>query len=361
MSVSSLKGGVGKTTVALGLASAAFARGLRTLVVDLDPQCDASTGLGAIGEFRETVADVLQNPKHNIVHRSIVASTWGKVQAGHIDVMIGSPRALKFDTPNPTIRDVWKLEEALSRIEKEYDLVLIDTPPSINGLTRTAWVASDRVLIVSEPSIFSVVAADRAMRAIEELRKGLTPRLQALGVVINRLRPQSKEHAYRAHELEEMFRENLMTVQIEERATIQQAQGAARPIHTWPGDHAAELANIFDEILATALESFQQPENSKRIKLDKKYSRISKIMRGQNLDAVLELESLQSDSFAAAGDSPLSELGISELGTSETGFDLPTQPAKPINLDNLTALEKLEALAMLELDQQNEQKKNEES
>ena len=211
-----------------------------------------------------------------------------------------------------------------------------------------------------------MVAADRAMRAIEELRKGLTPRLQALGVVINRLRPQSKEHAYRAHELEEMFRENLMTVQIEERATIQQAQGAARPIHTWPGDHAAELANIFDEILTTALESFQQPENSKRIKQDKKYSRISKIMRGQNLDAVLELESLQSDSFAAAENSPLSELGISEpglseLATSETGFDLPTQPAKPINLDNLTALEKLEALAMLELDQQNQQQKNEES
>ena len=355
MSVSSLKGGVGKTTVALGLASAAFARGLRTLVVDLDPQCDASTGLGAIGEFRETVADVLQNPKHNIVHRSIVASTWGKVQSGHIDVMIGSPRALKFDTPNPTIRDVWKLEEALSRIEKDYDLVLIDTPPSINGLTRTAWVASDRVLIVSEPSIFSVVAADRAMRAIEELRKGLTPRLQALGVVINRLRPQSKEHEYRANELAEMFRENLLTVQIEERATIQQAQGAARPIHTWPGDHAAELANIFDKILGTALQSFQQPD-SKRIKQDKKYSRISKIMRGQNLDAVLELESLQSDSFVAAEESPLSELGI-----SETGFDLPTGPAKPINLDNLTALEKLEALAMLELDQQNQQPKNEES
>ncbi|MFM5904008.1 MAG: ParA family protein, partial [Microbacteriaceae bacterium] len=49
LSVSSLKGGVGKTTVALGMASAAYARGLRTLVVDLDPPCDATTGLGAIG------------------------------------------------------------------------------------------------------------------------------------------------------------------------------------------------------------------------------------------------------------------------------------------------------------------------
>jgi hypothetical protein len=254
--------------------------------------------------------------------------------------MIGSPRALQFDTPNPTIRDVWKLEEALSRIEKDYDLVIIDTPPSINGLTRTAWVASDRVLIVSEPSIFSVVAADRAMRAIEELRKGLTPRLQALGVVINRMRPQSKEHTYRAQELQDMFKENLMTVQIEERATIQQAQGAARPIHTWPGDHAVELSKLFDEILSSALASFQQPLEKNRGKQDKKMSRISKIMRGQNLDAVLELESLQSDS-------PLQALAPVLDDSLPTGPVTPIQ--QPLDPSKMSAIEQLEALASLNL------------
>lgn len=306
LSVSSLKGGVGKTTVALGLASAAFAQGLRTLVVDLDPQCDASTALGAIGEFRETVAEVLQNPKHNIVHRAIVASTWGKVQTGYIDVMIGSPRALAFDTPNPTLRDVWKLEEALSRIEKEYDLVIIDTPPSINGLTRTAWVSSDRVLIVSEPSIFSVLAAERAMRAIEELRKGLTSRLKPLGVVINRFRPQSREHQFRAQELAELFEEDLMTVRLEERATIQQTQGAARPIHTWPGDHAAEIASVFDEILAAALVSFKTQVQTRKDKNDKRKDRLNKVMRGQNLDTILELEVLSEP------ESGLEALNLSE-------------------------------------------------
>ncbi|MEY4980955.1 MAG: hypothetical protein RL174_293, partial [Actinomycetota bacterium] len=95
--MSSLKGGVGKTTVALGIASAAFSRGLRTLVVDLDPQCDASTGLGAFGEFRETCAEVLENPKHSIVLRAIVSSSWTKARPGNIDVMIGSPRTISFD------------------------------------------------------------------------------------------------------------------------------------------------------------------------------------------------------------------------------------------------------------------------
>ena len=104
LSVSSLKGGVGKTTVALGLASAAFARGLKTLVVDLDPQCDATTGLGAVGEFKTTVASVLKNPKHNVVSDSIVSSTWGKAGGGSVDIMVGSPRSIHHDTPHPTLR-----------------------------------------------------------------------------------------------------------------------------------------------------------------------------------------------------------------------------------------------------------------
>jgi hypothetical protein len=78
-------------------------------------------------------------------------------------------------------------------------------------------------------------------------------------------------------------------------------------------------------------------------------------MRGQNLDAVLELESLQTDSFASDEETKLSDLG----------FELPTGPAQPVNLDNqpvnldnLSALEKLEALAMLELDQQKKSEEN---
>ena len=256
LSVSSLKGGVGKTTVALGLASAAFARGLRTLVVDLDPQCDATTALGAIGDFRETSADVLQSPRHNVVHRSIVSSTWSQVHAGNIDVMVGSPKVLMFDTPQPTLSDVWKLEEGLSRIEKQYDIVIIDTPPSINGLTRTAWVSSDRVLIVTEPSFFSVVASDRAMKALAEIAAKINKRLKPVGVLVNRYQPQSGEHEFRINELTEMFGSKLLPVRLEERAAMQQAQGAARPIHSWPGETAQALANQFDEVLDIVLASF---------------------------------------------------------------------------------------------------------
>ncbi len=256
LSVSSLKGGVGKTTVALGLASSALNKGLNTLIIDLDPQCDATSGLAAVNEFGASVAEVLQTPKLPAIRRAIVSSSWQR--GSKMDVMVGSPRSLLLDNPAPTVADVWKLEEVLTQIEEDYDLVIIDTPPSINALTRTAWVASDRVIIVTEPSLYSVIAADRAKKAIAEISAKLTPRLELLGVVVNRLRPQSNEHDYRLKELKEMFGNQLLMPYFEERAAIQQSTGAARPIHSWPAEGAAEVAKGFDWLLAGALSAMER-------------------------------------------------------------------------------------------------------
>jgi cellulose biosynthesis protein BcsQ len=275
LSVSSLKGGVGKTTVALGLASAALNKGLNTLLVDLDPQCDATSGLGAVSDFGTSVAEVLQSPKLQVIRRAIVASPWNK--GSKMDVLVGSPRSLLLDNPAPTVADVWKLEEVLTLVEDEYDLVIIDTPPSINALTRTAWVASDRVILVTEPSLYSVIAADRARKAIAEISAKLTPRLQLLGVVVNRLRPQSNEHDYRIKELREMFGEQLLMPYFEERAAMQQSTGAARPIHAWPAEGAAEIAKGFDWLLAGALSDIEHgSEKRDRISV------VGRAMRGRS-------------------------------------------------------------------------------
>ncbi len=255
LSVSSLKGGVGKTTVALGLASAAFSRGLRTLVVDLDPQSDVSTGMDVSPEGHANIADVLENPKEKTVRSAIAPSGWTKHHEGSIDLLIGSPSAINFDGPHPSVREIWKLEEALASVEKDYDLVLIDCAPSLNALTRTAWAASDRVLVVTEPGLFAVSAADRALRAIEEIRRGVSPRLQPLGILINRTRPQSMEHQFRIRELKEMFGPLVLTPQLPERTSLQQAQGAAKPVHMWPGEAAQEMAGYFDQVLDRIIRS----------------------------------------------------------------------------------------------------------
>ena len=254
LSVSSLKGGVGKTTVTLGLASAAFSRGLRTLVVDFDPQSDVSTGLAVNPAGYANVSDVLENPKESTVRSAIAPSGWNQFhEGGKIDLMVGSPSAINFDGPHPSSRDIWKLEEALAMLESEYDLVLIDSAPSLNALTRTAWAASDRVIVVTEPSLFAVAASDRALRAIEEIRRGVSPRLQPLGVLINRSQPGSQEHQFRIRELREMFGPLVLNPQLPERPALQQAQGAAKPVHLWPGEAAQEMAANFDTILDRVL------------------------------------------------------------------------------------------------------------
>jgi chromosome partitioning protein len=248
LSVSSLKGGVGKTTVTLGLASAAFARGVSTLVVDLDPQADVSTGMD-VPVAAVNVADVLASPKEKTVRAAITPSGWTRGRGGVVDVMVGSPAAINFDGPHPSVRDIWKLEEALAHVEAEYELVLVDCAPSLNALTRTAWAASDRVSVVTEPGLFSVAAADRALRAIEEIRRGLSPRLQPLGIIVNRARMQSLEHQFRIKELRDMFGPLVLSPQLPERTSLQQAQGAAKPLHVWPGESAQELARMFDQLL----------------------------------------------------------------------------------------------------------------
>jgi cellulose biosynthesis protein BcsQ len=252
LSVSSLKGGVGKTTVTLGLASAAFAKGVPTLVVDLDPQSDVSTGMD-VPVSPVNVADVLASPKEKTVRAAISPSGWTRGRGGVVDVMVGSPSAINFDGPHPSVRDIWKLEEALAHVEAEYDLVLVDCAPSLNALTRTAWAASDRVSVVTEPGLFSVAAADRALRAIEEIRRGLSPRLQPLGIIVNRARMQSLEHQFRIKELRDMFGPLVLSPQLPERTSLQQAQGAAKPLHVWPGESAQELAGMFDQLLERVL------------------------------------------------------------------------------------------------------------
>jgi cellulose biosynthesis protein BcsQ len=254
VAVLSLKGGVGKTTVVLGLASAALRRSVRTLVVDLDPQCNATAAMEP-EESGVTIDDVLSNPTASVVRAAVAASPWGE----SVDVLVGSENTEAHNNPDPGPTQLNQLATALSVLREQvmdadnpYQLVLLDCPPSLGQLTRSALVAAERALLVTEPTIFAVSGVQRAFEAVQGERKH-NPDLQPLGVIVNRVRPRSHEHQFRIAELREIFGPLVMPIALPDRLAVQQAQGACTPIHEWGTPGAREVSLGLNVLLAKVL------------------------------------------------------------------------------------------------------------
>ncbi len=254
--VLSLKGGVGKTSVVLGLAGAALQRRIRTLVVDLDPQGNCTAALDPEAT-KSTLADVLADPQGAVLRSAIAPSGWGE----GLDVLVGAEETEADDRPVPDVTRLRWLDHALSALDKaagdpSYRLVLLDCPPSLGLLTRSALVAADRALLVTEPAIYAVAGVQRAFEAVQHAREH-NPHLRPVGVVINRVRARSSEHTYRINELREIFGSLVLPTALPDRAAVQQAQGAGLPIQRWDTPGAREIAVAFDVLLARMLRTTQ--------------------------------------------------------------------------------------------------------
>ncbi|MDV6012168.1 ParA family protein [Haloechinothrix sp. LS1_15] len=255
VAVLSLKGGVGKTTVALGLASAALRRGSRALVVDLDPQCNATTTLDP-QQSECNLSDVLATPRPPILHQAIAPSGW----SDDLHVLVGSEDVEALNEPAPTSRTLEGLGRALHLLDGTgeqgpYDLAILDCPPSLGRLTRSALTASHGALLVTEPTMYAVSGARRAFEAIENTRAEHNPQLRALGVLVNKFRNRSQEHHYRIQELRESFGPLVMPVALPDRLAVQQASGSCTPIHEWQTPGGREIALAFNLVLARILRS----------------------------------------------------------------------------------------------------------
>lgn len=246
VSVVSLKGGVGKTSLVLGLAGAARERGLRVLVLDLDPQGNATTVLDP-GETPYTMNDVLADARNGVLDQAVVATGWG----GGVELVAAAPALEHRNVPE---RDgALRLRIAMQGLTR-WDLVLVDSPPSLGELTKNALAASHRALVVTEPTLFALRGAQQALDAVEVVRAGYNLRLRPAGVVVNRSRPQQVEQAYRLEELAHAYGDLLYTPPLPDRAAVQQAEGAYLPVHAWRSGGAREVAGILDGYLERLLE-----------------------------------------------------------------------------------------------------------
>jgi chromosome partitioning protein len=236
ISVLSLKGGVGKTTVALGLAGAAPARGLRTLLVDLDPQANSTIAVDP-AEVKFTTNDVLADGQAVPTMDALTATSWGS----EITLLASEPALAGRDDGR---LGEHRLRTALRNVAGP-DVIIIDCPPTLSRLTKNALAASHVALVVTEPTMFSVTAAQQTMAAIDLVRKGFNLRLRPAGLVVNRARLRSAEHRFRIDELLAAYKDLVFDPVLPERSAISQAHGSCRPIQGWPTPGAREVSRIF--------------------------------------------------------------------------------------------------------------------
>ena len=237
------KGGVGKTTVTLGLASAAAQANHRVLVVDLDPQGSSTWVLGHDPMADEaSVADVLGPDRGPL---KILMSHWGL----EIDLIAASPKLQDHEAGKPK-----RLRRAVRQIADDYDAVLIDCPPSLGNLTMSGLIAAHHALIVVEPAALGLRGIGAVADAIDEVWNTHNTDLELAGVIVNKVPAISGEADRRYDELARIVgRKTIWRPSVPQRVIVNQAIGERRSIHSF-GARAADVCKAFDQLWLKVLE-----------------------------------------------------------------------------------------------------------
>ena len=183
------KGGVGKTTTAFHLARAAHLQGLKTLVIDTDPQGNLTSSLSKepLPEDVPGLADVLSAQTQDTLDDVLVPGLWEGV-----DLIPTTGETLPFVRNELTVSPVgadFRLKKAIQQLDSRYDLILIDCPPSIDKLTINAMVASDSVLVVTHAARYSLDGINHLLDSIETVKE-YNSDLKLAGLVVNQYERQ---------------------------------------------------------------------------------------------------------------------------------------------------------------------------
>ncbi|MFM7068710.1 MAG: ParA family protein [Actinomycetes bacterium] len=248
------KGGVGKTTVTLGLAAAGAVAGRRVLVVDLDPQSNATTGLGVF-QAVATVDTALEHETPGAARPLVVASGWTAVWADDPgvtapDLIPSSPRLAETEhrLAADVIGSTDRLSVALSGLADEYDEVLIDCPPSLGLLTVNGLFAADRVLVVAEPAAWSTDGVSQILSNVRRIAARRQGAPEIAGIVVTRL-ARTRDAKFWNDELRREHPTLVLDPAVPLRAAITEAAARSLPVHGVKRDGAIMAAGDFADLL----------------------------------------------------------------------------------------------------------------
>lgn len=256
------KGGVGKTTTVVNLGAYLAYLGKTTLVVDLDPQFNATIGLGVRHAERETIY-------HALIGEIDVKSAIRATSLAHLDIVPSSPdlsgalvELLEFPDRNERLRNV------IAPLREEYDFILIDLGPSLNVLTLNGLLASDEVLIPVQCEYFSLEGIHQLLKTVELVKKNLGHPIKISGALLTMYDKREKLSREMAREIRKRFPYRVYDIEIPQSVALAESPSHRRPVmlHAPQSSGALAYEALAREIVGGAPEesrdayNFEKPE-----------------------------------------------------------------------------------------------------